>query len=74
VAIPAAEVEAWIRVATGEAARGGISGGRVTPFILGRVADLSGGRTLRANIGLIVHNARIAAQIAVADAGWARSS
>ncbi len=34
--------------------------------MLGRVAELSGGRTLRTNIGLIVNNARTAARIAVA--------
>ncbi len=73
VAIPADEVEAWITQAAADAARAGVSGGSVTPFVLARVAQLSGGRTLRANIGLIVHNARVAARIAVADAGTSRT-
>jgi len=71
VAIPLAEVAAWIDAATLAAAEEGIAGGAVTPYILSRVADLSGGRTLRANIGLIVSNARTAARIAVADASRA---
>ena len=68
VAIPFAEVALWIDAATAAAARDGIAGGAVTPYILARLAELSGGRTLRANIGLIVSNARTAARIAVADA------
>ena len=40
--------------------------GAVTPFVLSRMASVSGGATLRANIGLIVNNARMAARIAVA--------
>ncbi len=65
VAIPLAEVTAWIEAATAAAAQEKIAGGAVTPYILGRVAELSGGRTLRANIGLIVSNARTAGRIAV---------
>jgi len=38
----------------------------VTPFVLSRVAEQSGGRALETNIGLIVNNARMAARIAVA--------
>jgi len=45
----------------------------VTPFILGRVAELSDGRTLRTNIGLIINNARMAARIAVALAGRSKN-
>jgi pseudouridine-5'-phosphate glycosidase len=68
VALPATEVNAWIEEALAEAEHAGVRGGRVTPFVLARVAAASGGRTLRANIGLIVNNARTAAQIAVARA------
>lgn len=71
VAIPLVEVAAWIDAATVAAAQEKIAGGAVTPYILGRVAELSGGRTLRANIGLIVNNARMAGLIAVAVAGRA---
>jgi pseudouridine-5'-phosphate glycosidase len=66
LAIPAGDVDAWIEAASAEARNRGIHGGAVTPFVLGRVAELSGGRTLRTNIGLIVNNARMAARIAVA--------
>lgn len=66
VAIPAAEVESWIEAAVAEAARTGVRGAAVTPFVLGRVAEASGGRALRANIGLIVNNARAAAEVAAA--------
>jgi len=66
LAIPGDEMEAWITSAAAEADERGVSGGAVTPFILGRLAELSGGQTLRTNIGLIVANARAAARIAVA--------
>ena len=65
LAIPSDEVLSWIDVASSEAAQRGIQGGAVTPFVLGRVAELSDGRTLRTNIGLIVNNARLAARVAV---------
>ena len=65
LAIPPDEVATWIERASAEAAQQGIRGGAVTPFILGRVAELSDGRTLRTNIGLIVNNARTAARVAV---------
>lgn len=66
LAIPDEEVAAWIESASLQAAKEGVRGGAVTPFVLGRVAALSQGRTLRTNIGLIVGNARMAARIAVA--------
>jgi pseudouridylate synthase len=65
LAIDSGEVSAWIETAVTAAEREGIRGGAVTPFILTRVSEFSGGRTLRANIGLIVNNARLAARIAV---------
>ncbi len=71
--IPLNEVATWIEAANGEAAQRKIRGGAVTPFVLGRVAELSEGRALRANIGLIVNNARTAARLAVAYAEMART-
>jgi pseudouridylate synthase len=65
LAIDSGEMSAWIETAVAAAERDGIRGGAVTPFILTRVSELSGGRTLRANIALIVNNARLAARIAV---------
>jgi len=69
VAIDAGEMAEWIEAAVAAANGEGIRGGAVTPFILSRIGTLSGGRALRANIGLIVANARLAAEIAVVYAG-----
>lgn len=66
LAIAGDEVDGWIAEALRAATAAGVTGGRVTPFVLGRVATSSGGRTLRTNIGLIVNNARVAAEVAVA--------
>ena len=66
LAIDRAEVEGWIAEAVADADAGGISGGAVTPHLLGHLARVSGGRTLRVNIGLIVNNARAAGSIASA--------
>jgi pseudouridine-5'-phosphate glycosidase len=60
------EVDGWIRDALADAERQGISGGAVTPHLLGHLARVSEGRTLRVNIGLIVSNAGLAARIASA--------
>jgi pseudouridine-5'-phosphate glycosidase len=66
---PAALAEA-IERAEAEALREGVRGSSRTPFLLRRLADITGGRTLRANRSLVVANARLAARIAVAlDAG-----
>lgn len=66
VAIPAEEVDGWIGDALDDAASRGITGGAVTPHLLGHLARASSGRTLRVNVELIVANARTAARIAVA--------
>ena len=60
------EVEALIARAIEEARRRGVSGPGMTPFVLGYLHDHSEGATLRVNRELIVANARLAAQIAVA--------
>lgn len=59
--------EATVR-ALHEAEEQGTTGAALTPWLLARVADLTDGASLRANIALLQQNARIAAQIAVADA------
>ncbi|HEX6127913.1 MAG TPA: pseudouridine-5'-phosphate glycosidase [Candidatus Limnocylindria bacterium] len=66
VALPVGEVDGWIDEALTAANDAGVRGGAVTPFVLGHLARASEGRALRANIGLIVNNARTAADIAVA--------
>lgn len=47
-----------------EAAHAGVRGKEVTPFLLRRLAEVTGGESLRANRALIVANARLAGQIA----------
>jgi pseudouridylate synthase len=66
--IPAAEIAPVIEKAVAEAARQNISGKNVTPFLLARLADVTGGRSLKANIALVKHNAAVAAEIAKAFA------
>ena len=51
--------------ALAEAAAQGIAAKRVTPFLLGRLFELTAGRSLVANIELVLHNARLAAAIAI---------
>jgi pseudouridine-5'-phosphate glycosidase len=51
-----------------EAKREGVSGQAVTPFVLARIHERSGGRTREINRALIVANARLAAAVAVAYA------
>jgi len=65
-ALPAAMVESAIVQATEEAHAQGIRGKAVTPFLLGRVADLTHGNSRRANISLLCNNAAVAGEIAVA--------
>ena len=50
----------------------GVSGGEVTPRLLARIAELSGGRSLELNVDLVVNNARTAATVAAAFARIAR--
>jgi pseudouridine-5'-phosphate glycosidase len=53
------------------ARRDGIRGAALTPFLLARLAEITGGKTLDANRALIVANARLAARVAVALSGEA---
>ncbi|WP_029058830.1 pseudouridine-5'-phosphate glycosidase [Stappia stellulata] len=66
--IPASEMAGVIDAAVAEAAKRGISGKDVTPFVLALIYELTGGRSLETNIALVRNNARLAAQIAVCDA------
>lgn len=65
-ALEAEEVEAWVAEAMADAAQDGIRGKRITPYLLKRLAELSGGKTLSANIALLENNARVAGKIAAA--------
>jgi pseudouridine-5'-phosphate glycosidase len=62
--IPQAEMNPIIDQATAEADAQGISGKAVTPFLLQRIYELTEGRSLIANIALVLNNARLAAEIA----------
>jgi pseudouridine-5'-phosphate glycosidase len=64
--LPEAAAEAAIQQATDEAAAKGIHGKEVTPFVLARVAELTAGESRRANVSLLVNNARVGGQIALA--------
>lgn len=66
VALPAEAVDGAIRQALQEADAQQVRGQRVTPFLLERVAALTGGASLKANLGLLKNNARLAAGIAKA--------
>ena len=59
-------LEAILSKALESADESGIRGKEITPFLLARMADESGGETLAANIALLKNNARVAAEIAIA--------
>lgn len=65
-ALDAAAIEARIAEAIAQANASGIAGKALTPYLLQRINELTGGRSLQANIALARHNAAVAAQIAVA--------
>jgi pseudouridine-5'-phosphate glycosidase len=60
------EIEKIIQEALAEADRQNITGKNVTPFLLKYIADHTAGESLDTNIALILNNAKIGAQIAVA--------
>jgi pseudouridylate synthase len=60
------ESEALIRQATAAADAAGVYGAASTPWLLQRVAELSEGRSLRANVALLRNNGAIAAAVAAA--------
>jgi pseudouridine-5'-phosphate glycosidase len=66
VALPAEEVAAAVEQAETEAHAAGIQGPASTPFVLGRVAEITGGRSVVANLEIIRRDALTAGHIAVA--------
>ena len=62
--IPADEINVVIDKAIEEAEENGIKGKESTPFLLSKVKDLTEGRSLEANIKLVLNNAEIGAKIA----------
>jgi pseudouridine-5'-phosphate glycosidase len=63
-ALASREAEVAIEEAIRQADAAGIAGKALTPFILARVVELTEGRSQRANVALLVNNARVAACIA----------
>ena len=64
--IASAELQAAISSALMQAEKQGVSGKAVTPFLLDHIRVKTDGRSLAANKALVLHNARLAADIALA--------
>jgi pseudouridine-5'-phosphate glycosidase len=64
-AIPQALIAPILHRASEEAREQSLGGKDLTPFLLRRVTELSDGRALKANLALLLSNARLAAQIAI---------
>lgn len=64
--IPADVIDGFIARALKDADMQSITGKAVTPFLLNRMFELTEGRSLTANIALVMNNARLAARIACA--------
>jgi pseudouridylate synthase len=67
-AIPRGDIDTAIGQALHDASEDGIRGKAVTPYLLHRIAEESGGASLETNVALLRNNARIASKIAVAVA------
>ena len=63
-ALPRGVIDQAIEQALAEARPQGVAGKEVTPFLLARVSELTGGESLAANIELVLNNARLASSIA----------
>ena len=70
--IPANEINAIIDQAIADMQARDIHGNEATPFLLGRIVEITGGASLTANIALVKNNARLGTQIAKAYAALAR--
>ena len=64
--LPREELEAALTAALAEARAQRLTGKATTPFLLSRLAQATGGRTLAANLSLLENNARLAGRIASA--------
>ena len=60
------EADAAIAQAVADSEAAGVHGPAATPFVLKRIAEITDGRSVQANLALIENNARVAAQIAAA--------
>jgi pseudouridine-5'-phosphate glycosidase len=64
--MPKEEIDRITDQALADADAAGITGKAITPFLLDRIKQLTGGRSLATNIALVKHNAVVGAQLAVA--------
>jgi pseudouridylate synthase len=64
--IPRAEMEGFIATALDDARNADVSGKEITPWLLDRIAALTFGRSLEANVALVLSNAKLAAEIVIA--------
>ena len=62
--IPAHEINGIIDQALADMEAAGIHGKEATPYLLGRIVEITGGASLTANIALVNNNARLGAQVA----------
>ncbi|GGK25031.1 pseudouridine-5'-phosphate glycosidase [Deinococcus malanensis] len=62
--IPAAEITPHIEQALADMDALGLTGKDTTPYLLGRIVEITGGRSLETNIALVRHNAAVAARVA----------
>ena len=69
--MPREEIDAVIDRALADCDERGIRGKDITPYLLGRIIELSDGRSLQTNLALVRHNARVGTAIAVAHAALA---
>jgi pseudouridine-5'-phosphate glycosidase len=67
------EIDRITEQALREADQQGITGKAITPFLLDRIKQLTGGRSLATNIALVKHNAVVGARLAVALRGTAQA-
>jgi pseudouridine-5'-phosphate glycosidase len=67
-ALDADALDTALAAALDDAARAGITGSAVTPYVLGRIAAATAGQSIPANLALAEHNAAVAAEIAAAVA------
>ena len=59
-------INTYIEQALGECRAKNIIGKKVTPFLLGRIVELTGGKSLKTNIALAMNNIKLGAEIALA--------
>jgi len=60
------KMEGLIDIAMADAEKAGVKGKEITPFLLAKIVELTGGDSLATNIQLALNNARVASRIAVA--------